>query len=44
VGISDLSKNWDVIITSLAIAGGTKPLHDAIKRIEKAKETAPVTT
>ena len=24
--------------------GGTKPLHDGIKRIEKAKETPPVTT
>jgi hypothetical protein len=44
VGVSDLSKDWDVIITALAIAGGTKPLHDAIKRIEKAKETPPTTT
>jgi hypothetical protein len=44
VGVSDLSKGWDVIITALAIGGGTKPLHDAIKRIEKAKETPPTTT
>lgn len=28
----------DIIITALAIAGGTKPLHDFIKQIEKAKE------
>ncbi len=44
VGVSDLSKEWDVLITALAIGGGTKPLHDAIKRIEKAKETPPTTT
>jgi len=44
VGVSNLSKNWDVIITALAIGGGTKPLHDAIKNIEKGKETPPVTT
>jgi hypothetical protein len=44
VGVTDLSLGWDVIITALAIGGGTKPLHDAIKRIEKAKETPPATT
>ncbi len=44
VGVTDLSKNVDVIITGLAIGGGTKPLHDGIKRIEKAKETPPATT
>ena len=44
VGVSDLSKNADIIITALAIGGGTKPLHDGIKRIEKAKETPPTTT
>ena len=43
-GVTDLSKEWDVIITALAIGGDTKPLHDAIKRIEKAKETPPLTT
>ena len=43
-GVGHLSKEWDVIITALAIGGGTKPLHDAIKRIEKAKETPPLTT
>ena len=44
VGVADLSKGWDVVITALAIGGGTKPLHDAIKRIEKAKQTPPTTT
>jgi hypothetical protein len=44
VGVSNLSNEWDVIITALAIGGGTKPLHDAIKNIEKAKETPPATT
>jgi hypothetical protein len=40
----DVEENLDVILTALAIGGGTKPLHDAIKRIEKAKETPPTTT
>jgi hypothetical protein len=44
VGVTDLSKDWDIVITALAIGGGTKPLHDAIKRLEKAKETPPTTT
>jgi hypothetical protein len=44
IGVSDLSPDWDIIITALAIGGGTKPLHDGIKRIEKAKETPPATT
>jgi len=44
VGVANVSKNWDIILTALAIGGGTKPLHDAIKRIEKAKETPPTTT
>jgi hypothetical protein len=44
VGAMDVNANLDVLITALAIGGGTKPLHDAIKRIEKAKETPPVTT
>jgi len=44
VGVSAVSKDLDIIITALAIGGGTKPLHDAIKRIEKAKETPPTTT
>lgn len=44
IGRNDVSKNLDVIVTALAIGGGTKPLHDLIKRIEKAKETPPATT
>jgi hypothetical protein len=44
VGITSLSKTWDVVITALAIGGGTKPLHDAIKLIEKSKETPSTTT
>jgi hypothetical protein len=44
VGITGISKNWDIIITALAIGGGTKPLHDGIKLIEKSKETPPTTT
>lgn len=43
VGATDVSGNLDVIITALAIGGGSKPLHDFIKSIEKAKETPPVT-
>ena len=44
VGVGEVNSSLDVIITSLAIGGGTKPLHDSIKRIEKAKETPPATT
>lgn len=44
IGVTDLSREWDIIITALAIGGGTKPLHDGIKRLEKAKETPPATT
>jgi hypothetical protein len=44
VGVGDVNSSLDVIITALAIGGGTKPLHDGIKRIEKAKETPPATT
>lgn len=44
VGAGDVNSSLDVIITALAIGGGTKPLHDGIKRIEKAKETPPATT
>jgi len=35
------SNNWetaaDVIVTGLIISGGTKPLHDLIKLVEKAR-------
>jgi hypothetical protein len=44
VGVGSVNSNLDVVITALAIGGGTKPLHDGIKRIEKAKETPPATT
>lgn len=44
LGAADVSRDLDVIVTALAIGGGTKPLHDGIKRIEKAKETPPATT
>ena len=30
----------DVVLTGLVIGGGTKPLHDLITRLEKAKENA----
>jgi hypothetical protein len=44
VGTGSLNLNLDVIITALAIGGGTKALHDGIKVIEKAKQTPPATT
>jgi hypothetical protein len=32
-------KRWlDILVTGLAIGGGTKPLHDLITKIEKSKE------
>jgi hypothetical protein len=34
------ARSFDVLLTGLAIGGGTKPLHDLIKRIEKSKENA----
>jgi len=34
----------DVVITGLAVGAGTKPLHDLITRIEKAKEQADPAT
>lgn len=37
LGATAVSGDLDVIITALAIGGGTKPLHDFIKTIEKAK-------
>ena len=39
VGISK-SPSWvDILVTGLAIGGGTKPLHDLIGNISAAKET-----
>lgn len=37
LGVTAVSGDLDVIITALAIGGGTKSLHDFIKTIEKAK-------
>jgi len=36
----NLARTFDVLLTGLAIGGGTKPLHDLIKRVEKSKENA----
>jgi hypothetical protein len=33
-------RNWDVVITGLAIGAGTKPLHDLISFIQSKKEEA----
>lgn len=33
-----VGKWWDIGITGLVVGGGTKPLHDLISYIEKAKE------
>jgi hypothetical protein len=48
VGVSGVSIWLDIAMTGLAIGGGTKPLHDLIKNIQKAKEqredAAAVTT
>lgn len=40
VGVNTIPGNLDVIITALAIGGGTKPLHDFIKSIEKTKDAS----
>jgi hypothetical protein len=34
---NDWEKALDVIVTGLVIAGGTKPLHDLVKLVEKAR-------
>jgi hypothetical protein len=38
IGVQDVSSWVDIAVSSLVIGGGTKPLHDLIKNIEKAKE------
>ena len=44
-GDKALFSRIDVIVTGLAVGAGTKPLHDLIARLEKAKEKAdPATT
>lgn len=44
VGVTAVSGDLDVMITALAISGGTKSLHDFIKTIEKVKGNPPATT
>ncbi len=38
VGVKDAPLFLDLLVTGLAIGGGTKPLHDLITNIQKAKE------
>jgi hypothetical protein len=40
LGISDSERWAEILVTGLVIGAGTKPLHDLISRIEKAKEKA----
>jgi hypothetical protein len=37
---SEFIRTVDVLLTGLAVGAGTKPLHDLISRIEKAKDNA----
>jgi hypothetical protein len=39
VGVEGMAQWIDIAITGLAIGGGSKPLHDLISNIEKAKES-----
>jgi hypothetical protein len=39
-GVPDWFRNWDVVITGLAIGAGTKPLHDLISFVQSKKEGA----
>lgn len=39
-GVPDWFRNWDVIITGLAIGAGTKPLHDLISFVQSKKQEA----
>ena len=38
VAAPDVSRELDIIITGIAIGGGSKPLHDLIENIKKSKE------
>jgi len=38
IGLTDTPIPLDIAVTSLVIGGGTKPLHDLIKNLEKAKQ------
>jgi len=40
LGVSDSPRWAEILVTGLVIGAGTKPLHDLISRIEKAKENA----
>lgn len=40
IGVAGAPSWMDILVTGLAIGGGTKPLHDLIARIEKSKEKA----
>lgn len=41
---SEFIRTVDVLLTGVAIGAGTKPLHDLISRIEKAKDNADPAT
>lgn len=41
---SEFLRTVDVLLTGLAVGAGTKPLHDLIARIEKAKDNADAAT
>ena len=41
---SEFLRTADVLLTGLAVGAGTKPLHDLISRIEKAKDNADSAT
>jgi hypothetical protein len=38
VGFTDVPRQVDIIISGLAVGSGTKPLHDLISNVQKAKE------
>jgi hypothetical protein len=38
VGFEDVPAFWDIAVTGIAIGSGTKPLHDLISNLQKAKE------
>jgi hypothetical protein len=41
---SEFVRTVDVLLTGLAVGAGTKPLHDLISRLEKAKDNADPAT
>lgn len=43
VGLTGVNERVDVVITTLAAAGGSKGLHETISRIQKAKEKSDET-